>query len=732
MRPAMSLSNGLKSGDHSLKQSMQTKKFTCEIGGKTIAVEFSDLAEQAHGSALVRLGDTVILGTAVMSDYTRDGIDYFPLTVDYEERFYAAGMILGSRFIRREGRPSEEAILISRLIDRGLRPLFNQKIRNEAHVVALALSFDGENEPDIPALLAASLALGTSSVPWDGPLASLRIGRVDGKFVINPLRSELEKSDLNLVVSAKAGKINMIEAGAKEVPEEDLLAALEFALPELAKLEEFQKKIVSELGKEKIMPPVQEEPEAMSKIFTERFYQRVQEAMFLKDVRQIRAGKQSRLKKEWDEAVKTEIGEGFTEVGNIFYEEKLDEIVHKNILENDRRPDGRGLKELRAIWAGVGILPRTHGSGLFYRGETHVLSSATLGGPKETQLVEGMSIRTKKRYFHHYNFPPFAPGETGRMGFTGRREIGHGALAERAILPVLPGANEFPYTIRVVSEVLSSNGSTSMASTCGSALALMDAGVPIKRPVAGIAMGLMMKDEASYKVLTDIQGPEDHYGDMDFKAAGTSEGITAVQMDVKILGVTLEILKDVLADAKAARGKIMEVMLKAISKPRAELSGLAPRILSLKINPDKIRDVIGPGGKMINSIIDATGAQVDVEQDGTVFVTGPAGAAERALQKIKEIAREYQIGETFEGSVSRIFGFGAMVEIAPGVEGLVHVSELAPFRVERVEDVVEVGDRVPVKIVGIDELGRINLSIKELKELKPKAGAWPKTKRNFR
>ena len=711
---------------------MQTKKFTCEIGGKTIAVEFSDLAEQAHGSALVRLGDTVILGTAVMSDYTRDGIDYFPLTVDYEERFYAAGMILGSRFIRREGRPSEEAILISRLIDRGLRPLFNQKIRNEAHVVALALSFDGENEPDIPALLAASLALGTSSVPWDGPLASLRIGRVDGKFVINPLRSELEKSDLNLVVSAKASKINMIEAGAKEVPEEDLLAALEFALPELAKLEEFQKKIVSELGKEKIMPPVQEEPEAMSKIFTERFYQRVQEAMFLKDVRQIRAGKQSRLKKEWDEAVKTEIGEGFTEVGNIFYEEKLDEIVHKNILENDRRPDGRGLKELRAIWAGVGILPRTHGSGLFYRGETHVLSSATLGGPKETQLVEGMSIRTKKRYFHHYNFPPFAPGETGRMGFTGRREIGHGALAERAILPVLPGANEFPYTIRVVSEVLSSNGSTSMASTCGSALALMDAGVPIKRPVAGIAMGLMMKDEASYKVLTDIQGPEDHYGDMDFKAAGTSEGITAVQMDVKILGVTLEILKDVLADAKAARGKIMEVMLKAISKPRAELSGLAPRILSLKINPDKIRDVIGPGGKMINSIIDATGAQVDVEQDGTVFVTGPAGAAERALQKIKEIAREYQIGETFEGSVSRIFGFGAMVEIAPGVEGLVHVSELAPFRVERVEDVVEVGDRVPVKIVGIDELGRINLSIKELKELKPKAGAWPKTKRNFR
>ncbi len=634
-------------------------------------------------------------------------------------------MILGSRFVRREGRPSEEAILISRLIDRGLRPLFNQKIRNEVHVVALALSFDGENEPDIPAMLAASLALGTSSVPWGGPLASARIGRVGGKLVLNPARSELEKSDFDLVVSSKAGKINMLEAGCREIPEEDILAALEFALPELAKLEEFQKKIISELGKEKIMPPLKDEPAKMSELFETNFRSRLEEALYLQDAKKTREANLIRLKNEWDEAVKKEVGEEWREVGNGFYEEKIDGIVHKNILEKNLRPDGRGLKELRSLWAEVGILPRTHGSGLFYRGETHVLSLATLGGPQDTQLVEGMSIRAKKRYMHHYNFPPFAPGETGRMGFTGRREIGHGALAERAILPVLPGVDEFPYTIRVVSEVLSSNGSTSMASTCGSTLALMDAGVPIKKPVAGIAMGLMMKDEADYKVLTDIQGPEDHYGDMDFKAAGTERGVTAIQMDVKILGVSLKILKDALADAKAARETIMKTMLGAIGAPRKELSPFAPRILTLKINPEKIRDVIGPGGKMINAIIEETGADVDVEQDGTVFITGRSPGAEKALEKIKEIAHEYQLGETFEGAVSRIFDFGAMVEFAPGQEGLVHISELAPFHVGRVQDVVDIGDRVPVKIIGIDELGRINLSIKEMTSLKPKEGARP-------
>ena len=711
---------------------MTTKKFTCEIGGKEISAEFPDLAEQAHGSALVRCGDTVILGTAVMSQNRREGIDYFPLTVDYEERFYAVGMILGSRFVRREGRPSEEAILISRLIDRGLRPLFSQKIRNEVHVVALALSFDNENEPDIPAILAASLALGTSSVPWDGPIGGVRVGRVDGKIIINPARSELEKSDFDLVVCGKSGKINMVEAGAKEIPEEILLEAIAAAQKEIAKLEEFQKNIIRELGKEKATPEIKEKPEVMSKIFEERFRARLEEALYAGE-KTVRLPKLLALKKEWDEVVGKEIGEEYAGAGEGFYEEKIDEIVHKNILEKEKRPDGRGLKELRALWAGVGILPRTHGSGLFYRGETHVLSLATLGGPQDTQLVEGMSVRMQKRYIHHYNFPPFAPGETGRMGFTGRREIGHGALAERALLPVIPSREEFPYTIRVVSEVLSSNGSTSMASTCGSTLALMDAGVPIKRPVSGIAMGLMMSAKGGsgnagniqYKVLTDIQGPEDHYGDMDFKAAGTSRGITALQMDVKVLGVTLEILRDALADAKTAREKIMGVMLGAIPETRKELSPHAPRILSLKINPEKIREVIGPGGKVINAIIAETGAQVDVEQDGSVFITGEREGAERALEKIKEITHEYQVGETFEGIVSRIFDFGAMVEIAPGQEGLVHISELAPFRVGRVEDVVAVGDTVPVKIISIDELGRGNLSIKELKELKLKEGVPP-------
>ncbi|MBI2609798.1 polyribonucleotide nucleotidyltransferase [Candidatus Giovannonibacteria bacterium] len=713
---------------------MNTKKYTTEFGGKTLSVEFTDLAEQAHGSALVRLGDTVILGTVVMSKGTREGIDYFPLSVDYEERFYAAGMIGGSRFVKREGRPSEEAVLICRLIDRGLRPLFDKKIRNEVHIVALALSFDGENEPDIPAILAASLSLGTSSIPWDGPIGGLRVGRVEGNFLINPTRQELEKSDIDLVVCGKNGKINMVEAGAKEVPEKIVLEALAYAQKEIDKIEKFQKDIIAEIGKEKIMPAITEEPEGMAELFEKHFRERLSDYIYLKS-KPARNSRLNELKKEWDEAVMRDFGEEFKSVADGFYEARIDEIVHKNILESEKRPDGRRITELRTLWADVGIIPRTHGSGLFYRGETHVLSLATLGGPQDTQLVEGMSVKTKKRYIHHYNFPPFAPGETGRMGSPGRREIGHGALAERALIPVIPAVEEFPYTIRIVSECLSSNGSTSMASTCGSTLALMDAGVPIKRPVAGIAMGLMMESgeggEKNFKVLTDIQGPEDHHGDMDFKAAGTSEGITAIQMDVKIQGVTLEILEKTLEDAKTAREKIMAVMSEAIAHPRVELSQYAPRILSIKISPDKIREVIGPGGKMINSIIDATGAQVDVEQDGTIFVTGSREGTEAAIEKIKEITHEYQVGETFQGKVSRIFDFGAMVEIAPGVEGLAHISELAPFRVERVTDVVDVGDDVPVKVVGIDELGRINLSIKAMTELKLKEGAPKAPERGF-
>lgn len=699
---------------------MDTKKFTTEFGGKELTVEFSDLAQQAHGSAMVRIGDTVVFATAVMSEGTREGIDYFPLSVDFEERFYAAGRILGSRYVRREGRPSEEGILVSRLIDRGLRPLFNHKIRNEVHVVALCLSVDQENEPDVVAILAASLALGTSSIPWSGPIGAVRVGKIDGKFVLNPIRSELEKSELDMVVCGKDGKINMVEAGAKEVPEEEMLEALAFAQKEINKIEEFQKKIIGEMGKEKIVPKLKDEPEKISEIFEKDFRGRLEKAIYVTDKKE-RNSALFELKEGWDKAIEDGVGADYSGVADGFYEEKIDEIVHKNILEKDLRPDGRGLKELRSLWAGVGIVPRTHGSGLFYRGETHVLSLATLGGPGDTLLIEGMSISTKKRFMHHYNFPPFAPGETGRMGGPGRREIGHGALAERALLPVIPEVSEFPYTIRLVSEVMSSNGSTSMASACASVLAMMDAGVPIKCPVAGIAMGLMMSGNGkNFKVLTDIQGPEDHYGDMDFKSAGTSEGVTAVQMDVKISGVTLEILKETLRDAKDARLKIMEVMAQAIAKPRAELSKFAPRILTVKINPDRIRDLIGPGGKMINSIIDETGATVDVEQDGTVFITGSAEGSEQALMRVKEVTHEFEVGETLKGTVSRIFDFGAMVEIAPKQEGLVHISELAPFRVERVTDVVDVGDKVQVKIKSIDELGRINLSIKDVAELKPK------------
>src|SRR3990167_7948940 len=699
---------------------MNSKKFTTEFGGKELTVEFSDLAEQAHGSAMVRLGDTVIFATAVMSQGTREGIDYFPLSVDYEERFYAAGKILGSRFVRREGRPSEEGVLVSRLIDRGLRPLFNHKIRNEVHVVALALSVDQENEPDVVAILAALLALGTSSIPWDGPIGAVRVGKVGGKFVLNPIRSELEKSDLDMVVCGKDGKINMVEAGAKEIPEEEMLEALAFAQKEIDKIEEFQKKIAGEMGREKIMPALKDEPEKISEIFEKDFREKLEKAIYIKDKKE-RNVNLFKLKEEWDSIIANDVGADYSSVADGFYEEKIDEIVHKNILVGDLRPDGRGLKELRSLWAGVGILPRTHGSGLFYRGETHVLSAATLGGPGDTQLVEGMSISTKKRFMHNYNFPPFAPGETGRMGGPGRREIGHGALAERALLPILPEISEFPYTIRLVSEVMSSNGSTSMASACASILSMMDAGVPIKRPVAGIAMGLILSaDGKNFKVLTDIQGPEDHYGDMDFKSAGTERGVTAVQMDVKISGVTLEILRQTLRDAKEARTKIMEVMKQAIEKPRSELSKFAPRILTVKINPDRIRDLIGPGGKMINSIIDETGATVDVEQDGTVFITGSAEGSERALAKVKEVTHEFEVGEIFDGTVSRIFDFGAMVEIAQKQEGLVHISELAPFRVERVTDMVDVGDKVKVKIKSIDELGRVNLSIKDVAELKPK------------
>jgi len=695
------------------------KKFTIEFAGKTLTAEFSNLAEQANGSVLLRYGETVVLATAVMSANQCQGLDHFPLTVDYEERFYAAGEILGSRFLRREGRPSEEAILTGRLIDRTIRPLFNQKIRNETQITATAMAVDGENDSDIVAIIAASLALGTSNIPWNGPIGAVRISYPD--FRANPTYAEREKSNLDLIVCGKDGQINMMEAEANEAPEKIVGEAFEYAVKEIEKIQKWQEKIIKEIGKTKRTIILQEEPEKIKEAFKKHFHKRLEDAIFEKRLASDLSEKAGLnmaiqdLKAEWTKSMETEFGENIKNVAEELFEESVNGIIHLNAIKAGRRPDGRKPDELRPIFAGINVLPRVHGSGLFYRGSTHILSVVTLGAPSDVQLIEGMEIKMKKRFMHHYNFPPFSSGEVGRMGNPGRREIGHGALAERALMAVMPDVDIFPYTIRIVSECLSSNGSTSQGSICASTLALMAAGVPIKNPVAGISIGIMMNAD-EYKLLTDIQGPEDHHGDMDLKVAGTKDGITAIQMDVKVDGIKPEILKEALEQAQKARMEILNVMFKIISEPAKELPPQAPRVIKLMINPDKIRDVVGPGGKVINKIIADTGADVDIEQDGTIFVTGKnEEGANKAIEIIKQITHEYQIGEICEkGIVSRIFEFGAMVEIAPKVEGLVHISELAPFRVNRVTDVVNIGDIIPVKIVGIDEMGRINLSLKEI------------------
>ena len=700
---------------------MQSKKFTTEIGGRTLTAEFTDMAHQANGSCLVTYGGTVVLATAVQSKSAREGTDFFPLTVDYEEKFYAAGMILGSRFMRREGKASDEAILVSRLIDRSIRPLFSQKTRNEVQVIVLALSIDEDNDPDVPAILGASLALGTSNIPWAGPIGAVRVGKVDGKLVINPVYKDRLSAQLDTVICGKDGKVNMIEAGAGEISEDEMTEALGLAVKENNKLCEFQKQIIAELGSPKVEVRLAEAPGDMREAFRKQIVKKLEETIYIKE-KLNRYEALNQLKREWMAECEINFKDAPRNLADSLFEDAIDEIVHKNIVEpaagKEKRPDGRGIKELRPLFAKAQILPRTHGSGLFYRGETHILSIVTLGAPGDVQLIEGMEIRTKKRFMHHYNFPPFSVGEIKPMRGPARRDIGHGALAERALLAAIPPTEIFPYTIRVVSETLSSNGSSSMGSVTASSLALMDAGVPIKAPVAGIAMGLMMRDEKNYKILTDIQGPEDHHGDMDFKVAGTKEGITAVQMDVKVDGIPLKIMKEAFLQAREARHQILDVITKELPAPRSELSPFAPRIITMHIHPDKIRDVIGPGGKMIQSIVAETGAEIDIEQDGTIFITAPREESLKAAEeKIKMLTKEFEIGETFTGTVTRIFPFGAMVEIAPKQEGLVHISELAPFRVNQVTDVVSPGDEVPVKVIGIDDQGRVNLSIKAVKEL---------------
>jgi len=700
---------------------MKNQNFKLELGGRELKVEIKNLAEMADSSCLVQYGDTLVLGTVVMSEERREGIDFFPLTVDYEERYYAAGKILGSRYIRRESRPSDEAILTSRLIDRAIRPRFPEDLRREVQIVATCLSWDRENDPDIIALIAASLVLSLSDIPWSGPTAIARIGKIDNEFILNPTYEQREKSNLDLAVAGieKNGEIliNMLEAEAEEAAEDIILKAVDWAKPYLKKLIDFQNQIIEKAGKEKIKIESIPADLELEKEIKEFLGDRLEKALFQKD-KIDRMDQVNNLKEELVYYIEGKYP-GMGKIGHTrdFFGKKTEELVHQNIILKEKRPDGRALNELREISCEVGLLPRTHGSGLFCRGQTKALSILTLGAPGDVKLLEGMEIVGKKRFMHHYNFPPYSVGEVKPIRGPGRRDIGHGMLAEKALLPLIPSFEEFPYTIRIVSEILSSNGSTSMASVSSSSLALMDAGVPIKTPAAGIALGLMQDSKSNYKILTDIQGPEDHYGDMDFKVAGTRKGITAIQMDVKIDGISEKILKETLSQGKKARLQILDKIREVIDKPRAKLSPFAPKIFILQINPEKIREVIGPGGKVINEIIKECGVSIDIEDSGKIFVTAEKEeAVEKAIAWIKNITREVKVGEIFQGKVKRILDFGAFVEILPGQEGLVHISQLAPFRVEKVEDVVKIGDIVPVKVISIDEHGRINLSLKEAKK----------------
>ncbi|MEK7078091.1 MAG: polyribonucleotide nucleotidyltransferase [Patescibacteria group bacterium] len=696
------------------------KRFETELGGKKLILETGKLAMNADAAVVATYGETVVLVTAVMSKNEKSGINYFPLSVDFDEKLYAAGRIKGSRWVKREGRPTDEAILTSRLIDRTLRPLFNQRLRNEVQVILTALSFDGENDPDTLGIIAASAAVLISGIPWNGPVAAVRIGRDNNKnFIINPTYAQREKSDLDLVVSGPKGLVNMIECGSNEIAEEEIVKAVELAQSEIQKLIDFQNKIADSIGRKNSIALAPQADEALRKEIKSNLGSRLETALFNGDHKMEAV---EDLKKEILSGVgdSRKNGKDIAEADFLF-EEELGRLMHINIINNKKRPDGRQLDEIRQLNIEVGVLPRTHGSAIFQRGQTQALCVLTLGAPGLEQSVETMEFVGTKRYLHHYNFPPFSSGEVGRIGFPGRREIGHGALSERAILPSIPTKEEFPYTIRVVTEILSSNGSTSMASVCGSTLALMDAGVKIKKPVAGIAMGLLIENEhnpeKNFTIITDLAGPEDHHGDMDFKVAGTADGINALQMDVKVSGLTPKILAQVLTQAKKARLEIMAAMLKVISEPRAKLSPHAPKILTLRINPAKIRDVIGSGGKIIHQITDETGVTIDIEDDGLIFITSENDeSANRALEWIKNITHEVKPGEIFQAKIVRILNFGAFAEILPGQQGLIHISELSSGRVEKVEDVVNIGDVVSVKVKNIDSEGRINLSLKDAQQ----------------
>lgn len=706
---------------------MQQKEYKVEVAGRELVATFSDLTDQASGSVIMRYGDTSVLVTAVMGPQ-KEGLDYFPLSVDYEERFYAAGKILGGRFNKREGKPSDEAVLTGRIVDRTIRPLFDSHIRNEVQVVVTVLSIDEDNDPDVAAVIGASLALGVSNIPWNGPVGAVRLGIKNNEIQINPKYSEREEAALDLLVCGKAGKINMIEAEATEVTEETLAKAFDQAVAEITKLEDWQKKIITEMGKEKKAMAKTELPAEVIGLFAENIEPKLMSAVFAKVAGNENIGT---LKDEWKTLVKEKLPEqNLTEALN-YFEEKVDVALHEGGLKNNERADGRAWDELRPISTQAGGIGNiVHGAGIFYRGGTHVLSVLTLSGPKDALLQEGMEIRGKKNFMHHYNFPPFSVGETGRVGGMNRRSIGHGALAEKSLRGIIPSRDTFPYTIRLVSEVMASNGSSSMGSVCGSCLALMDGGVPIKAPVAGIAMGLLMNEEndSEYKIMTDIQGPEDHFGDMDFKVAGTKDGVTGIQLDIKVGGIPVKILVEALAKARAARLQIIDKITEAIAAPRAELKPSAPKITTIKIPVDKIGAVIGPGGKVIQGITEETGAELEIEDDGSVFITGKSEQVAAAQKMVEDITHEYKAGERFEGEVTRLMDFGAFVKIGRDTEGLVHISELAPFRVDKVTDVVNIGDVVPVIVKEIDEKGRVNLSIKQADaDYAGRKGATPST-----
>ena len=702
-------------------------KYTSK-NGYDFEVTIGKYAEQANGACFIQSGDTSLLVTAVASEKPREGIDFFPLICDFQEKLYAVGKIPGG-FLRREGKASDEATLISRQMDRPLRPLFPENYYNDVQVIATVLSMDHDHLPDPLTTIGASIALGISDIPFNGPVGACMVGKVDGKLVINPNEEDRKKSDLHLTVAGKKGAINMVEAGANELDESEMLEAMLLALDEIGDISDFIQTIIDDIGLPKKEVEAHEETE-LDRLISESFEDEIKSSIRTTDKTE-REDNIFRIEEEAKEKFLADFPETEDEIHR-----RIDDIMKKEVrrmISIDKiRPDGRAMTEIRPLSAEAGVLPRVHGSGLFQRGQTQVLSIVTLGSPADSQLIDGLNIEdVEKRYMHQYNFPPFCVGDVRPLRGPGRREIGHGHLAERALVPVLPDEKDFPYTMRVVSEVLSSNGSSSQASICGSTLSLMDAGVPIKKPVAGIAMGLIKEDD-SISILTDIQGLEDHLGDMDFKVAGTRDGITALQMDMKISGITEEVLRQSLADAKDARFRILDVIEAAIDAPRAELSEYAPRLYTIDIDPEKVRDVIGSGGKNINKIIDATGVKIETEDDGHITVASNDGASgKKAIEMIKAIVTDPKPGDIYEGTVVRLMNFGAFVEIAIGKEGLLHISQIANHRVAKVEDELKVGDKVTVKVTEIDRQGRINLSRKALLE-KPekaerpeKAEAWP-------